>query len=344
MEQKQRQSNIELLRCFAMLCIIVYHLLLFALGGVHTDTKLYQAMQIPLHIGVPIFVLISGYFGIHFSLRGLMRLCSKGYIYFIPLGLIPAVVIGQEGVKDLLKHVFIFGFDAQWYLNTYLYLFLFSPIINRYLANMTHFQRTYLLVILAFMSIYIGNVTEGDVCLVEGKNLTNFILLYVLGNTIRKEQQKINGMSQYKLVGGYVLFNILLVLGFMYVPLVAGKIWKYSYAYDSPIIMLNSIWAFCIFSKLSINSRFVNWIGSGIFACYLLQCPPVIWKNCFEHPVQMIYSFAPHPWLIIPIMIMYALVAMLIMVSLDKMLNPLWDRLVSFAAKYDIKWETKQLW
>ena len=72
MSQNQRQSNIELLRCFAMLCIIVYHLCLFALGGVPTSTKLYQALQIPLHIGVPLFVLISGYFGIRFSLKGFM--------------------------------------------------------------------------------------------------------------------------------------------------------------------------------------------------------------------------------------------------------------------------------
>ncbi len=341
---KQRQSNIELLRCFAMLCIIVYHLLLFALGGVHTDTKLYQAMQIPLHIGVPIFVLISGYFGIHFSLRGLMRLCSKGYFYFIPLNLIPAIIMGQEGVKVFLKHVFIFGFDAQWYLNTYLYLFLFSPIINRYLKNITRSQRAYLLVILAFMSIYIGNVTEGDVSLVEGKNLTNFILLYVLGNTIRIEQQTINSMSQYKLIGSYVLFNVFLVLGFMYVPLVAGKIWKYAYAYDSPILIFNSIWIFAIFSKLRFTSRFVNWAGGSIFACYLLQCPSVIWKNCFEHPVQQLYGVINQPYLIFPAIVVFTLFTMLIMICIDKALNPLWNSLIKVAAKYDEKWNTKQLW
>lgn len=177
MTQNQRQSNIELLRCFAMLCIIVYHLCLFALGGVPTSTKLYQALQIPLHIGVPLFVLISGYFGIRFSLKGLMRLCSKGYFYFVPFAVIPMLVYNTGGVKDVLKSIFIFGFDAQWYLNTYLYLFLFSPIINCYLENITKSQRFYLLAILTFMSVYIGNVTEGDISLVEGKNLTNFLLL-----------------------------------------------------------------------------------------------------------------------------------------------------------------------
>lgn len=344
MSQNQRQSNIELLRCFAMLCIIVYHLCLFALGGVPTGTKLYQALQIPLHIGVPLFVLISGYFGIRFSLKGLMRLCSKGYFYFVPLAVIPMLVYNTGGVKDVLKSIFIFGFDAQWYLNTYLYLFLFSPIINRYLENITKSQRFYLLAILTFMSVYIGNVTEGDISLVEGKNLTNFLLLYTLGNTIRHNQNLINGCSQTKLVTSYLLFNVLLVVGFMSVPLIAGKIWKYSYAYDSPIIMVNSVWIFAIFSKLDVKSRFVNWMGSGVFACYLLQCPAILWKNCFERPIQYIYGVANEPWQILPIIVLYAAVAMLIMGSIDKLLNPMWNRLVAFAAKYDEKWNTKQLW
>ena len=343
MSQIQRQSNIELLRCFAMLCIIVYHLCLFALVGVSTGTKLYQALQIPLHIGVPLFVLISGYFGIRFSLKGLMRLCSKGYFYFVPLAVIPMVLTHSGGVKDILKSIFIFGFDAQWYLNTYLYLFLFSPIINRYLENITKSQRLYLLAILTFMSVYIGNVTEGDVCLVEGKNLTNFLLLYTLGNSLRHYQEHINGCSQFKLVITYLLFNAFLVIGFMYIPIIAGKIWKYSYAYDSPIIMVNSVWMFAIFSKLDVKSRFVNWMGSGVFACYLLQCPAILWKNCFERPIQYIYGFANEPWQILPIMVLYAAAAMLIMGSIDKVLNPIWNRLVAFAAKYDEKWNTKQL-
>ena len=344
MTQNQRQSNIELLRCFAMLCIIVYHLCLFALGGVSTGTKLYQALQIPLHIGVPLFVLISGYFGIRFSLKGLMRLCSKGYFYFVPLAVIPMVLTHSGGVKDILKSIFIFGFDAQWYLNTYLYLFLFSLIINRYLENITKSQRLYLLAILTFMSVYIGNVTEGDVCLVEGKNLTNFLLLYTLGNSLRHYQEHINGCSQFKLVITYLLFNAFLVIGFMYIPIIAGKIWKYSYAYDSPIIMVNSVWMFAIFSKLDVKSRFVNWMGSCVFACYLLQCPAILWKNCFERPIQYIYGFANEPWQILPIMVVYAAAAMLIMGSIDKVLNPIWNRLVAFAAKYDEKWNTKQLW
>lgn len=340
--RQERQSNIELLRCFAMFCIIVYHIFIFALQPIHHDTKLYQALQIPFHIGVPLFVIISGYFGIKFSLRGLMRLCCKGYGYVVPLTLIPAI-FAAEGTKELLKHVFILGFDALWYLNTYLYLFLFSPVINRYLSGITLIQRYYLLSILAFMSIYIGNVTEGDPYLVEGKNLTNFMLLYVIGNTIRFYQEKINSLSQTKLVVSYLLFNIGLVLGFMYVPLIAGKIWKYSFAYHSPIIILNCIWIFMIFSKLSFNSKFVNWAGCSIFACYLIQCPYIVWKNCFEAPARAIDGLMTASYLTIPAIAVWSILAMFVIICVDKFFNPIWEKFISYAAYYDNKWNTKQL-
>lgn len=341
---KQRQSNIELLRCFAMFCIIVYHLLIFVVSPLHPGESLYQALQLPLHIGVPLFVIISGYFGIRFSLRGLMRLCAKGYVYLVPLLAIPCLVGGHFGVKDVLKNVFIFGFDAIWYLNTYLYLFLFSPLINRYLANITRSQRLYLLGILAFMSIYIGNVTEGDIYLVEGKNLVNFLLLYAVGNTIRHEQHRIDKLSQSHLLSGCLLFNVLLVLGFMFMPFVAGKIWKYSFAYNSPLIIINSVWVFLIFSKLHFTSRFVNWVGGSIFACYLLQCPGLVWHHCFEHPIQYLNKMVATPFLLLLGLVIFALFTMLIMVSMDKLLNPLWNRLIAFASRYDEKWNTKQLW
>lgn len=63
-EKRTRQSNIKLLRIFAMVCIIVYHILCFTIAPMAPDVMLFKAMQIPLHIGVPLFFLISGYFGI----------------------------------------------------------------------------------------------------------------------------------------------------------------------------------------------------------------------------------------------------------------------------------------
>ena len=91
-----RQSNIELLRCFAMVCIIVYHMLCLTIVPLAPDVMLFKAVQIPLHIGVPLFFLISGYFGIRFSLRGLVRYISKVYLYFVPLAVIVAYFVDMK--------------------------------------------------------------------------------------------------------------------------------------------------------------------------------------------------------------------------------------------------------
>ena len=55
-------------------------------------------------------------------------------------------------------------------------------------------------------------------------------------------------------------------------------------------------------------------------------------------------GFVQSPILLILVLIIFALGTMLIMASIDKILSPLWNRLVAIAAKYDEKWNTKQLW
>lgn len=50
--------------------------------------SIYQGIQIPLHIGVILFVLISGYFGIKRSFKGLIRLLTMTAIYYVPIALI----------------------------------------------------------------------------------------------------------------------------------------------------------------------------------------------------------------------------------------------------------------
>lgn len=342
----ERQSNIELLRCFAMLCIILYHMLCFVVTPMIPDNAFYKAMWMPLHIGVPLFVLISGYFGIRFSLRGLMRFCSKVYVYLVPASIVYALVVGNEGVKEIIMHVFVFGtgFEVHWYLNVYLYLFLFSPIINRYLEKASLAQRLYLLIVLLFMSVYVGNMTWDDHRLLDGKNLTNFVLLYVLGNTIRHYQNLVDKISFKTLASSIFLYNIAIVLGYLFVPSLSDKIWKYGFAYNGILLITNSIFVFLLFTKISFSSRLINWLGGSIFACYLWQCLP-FWNTFVLAPIRYWCQFGggKSPFLLFGGMLVYAIVLILLMVFVDKLFKPLWNKLVSIASVYDEKWDVRQI-
>ena len=79
-------------------------MLCFVVTPMMPDNTFYKAMWMPLHIGVPLFVLISGYFGIRFSLRGLMRFCSRVYVYLVPVSIVYALVFGGDGIKGIIKH------------------------------------------------------------------------------------------------------------------------------------------------------------------------------------------------------------------------------------------------
>lgn len=332
------------MRCFAMLCIIVYHMLCLTIEPMATNVMAYRAMQIPLHIGVPLFFMISGYFNIQFSLRGLMRYCSKVWIYFIPLTVISAIFIDHESFREIFRLFFIFGHDKHWYVNCYLYLFLFSPVINRYLKNISPTQRIYLLAILLFMSVYVGDVMRGDKYLVEGKNLTNVLLFYVLGDTIRCYQKYWVRLSNLYLILAIMFFNATLVAAYFQIPSLSIRIWNYSFPYNSPLMIVNSVMFFVFFAKNAFCSGMVNWLSNGIFACYLLQCVPLTWKYCFDYPARLLYSGGANlPWAFLPSAFIYALFVMFVINVLDNALKPLCDRLCLWASSLDEKWNTKRI-
>lgn len=102
--KKERNSSFELLRLCAQFFIVLYHMLLFLNGAqfVNNTDILSNALWIPLHIGVPVFVIISGYWGIRPSIKGLLKLLITVSIYFIPLLLIRWYLEGGVVLKIFL--------------------------------------------------------------------------------------------------------------------------------------------------------------------------------------------------------------------------------------------------
>ncbi len=65
---------------------MLYHFIIHKPEGIVVANQPFlDALTIPLHIGVPIFVLISGYFGIRFSNRGFSHFLSQVAFYSILL-------------------------------------------------------------------------------------------------------------------------------------------------------------------------------------------------------------------------------------------------------------------
>lgn len=189
-----RESNFELLRLVAMFFIVIYHMFLFFLSPID-DNPLYVAIQSPLHIGVPLFVMISGYFGIKFSPKGLFKLLAKTFVLAVPLML--AYCLWQhQGIKEMVKSLLFISHTPFWFIRSYIMLFLVAPVVNHYLENITPTRRLYLMLALGWIAVYLGTV-GGDSSLAGGKNLANFLFLYCLGNCVSHCE-----LTSFKKMGG----------------------------------------------------------------------------------------------------------------------------------------------
>lgn len=191
-------SNIELLRFVAMILVLVVHANFFALGSPTQQDVLtnpasaltrmvFQSFAI---VCVNVFVLISGWFGIHPSVRGfsnfifqcLFFLCG---IYFVMwgVGLVPLTLKGLAGCLVLL--------NWNWFIKAYTGLYILAPVLNAFVENSDRKKHLYVLLsFFAFQTIY-SWVSNGAVFFESGYSTMSFIGLYLLARYINVYKPRI---------------------------------------------------------------------------------------------------------------------------------------------------------
>ena len=165
-----------------------------------------------------VFVLLSGYFTIKLKLSGLVKLLGIFIIYCLP-----EVIYSVATSKNLLhtiRSLMLFSNSHFWLVKTYLYLFLVSPMINLWIKHATERQRWYMVAVFAFVACYMA-VSKGDASVSNGKNLTNFIYFYLVGNQLCYHRDKWMNIKTSNLLLCYIIFNCNSVFGVFYA-------WKYS--------------------------------------------------------------------------------------------------------------------
>lgn len=321
---KNRESNFELLRIVAQYMIVFYHLFFHFTKDYQDIHPIFKGIQIPLHIGVVIFILISGYFGIKPSVKGGVKLLAMTALYYIPLELI--VNIHNAQIKDIIKDFLFVSLTPYWFVRTYFFLYLLSPMVNNYLDQISKRERIVFIIILGYMAVWMGTI-HSDSSLSMGKNVINFIFIYVIGNTLCKLGRTLNNISITSLLLYYSLFNSLIVLFWLlfHNSLMGSIIWELSFWYSSPFLIGNAILLFLVFSKLHFSSRIVNYCASSVFAIYLIHCHPLILENLIGKGVSLILSFTEAKAITtILCFIFYAFGITIMCIFVDKLLSPLW--------------------
>lgn len=272
--ERMRQSNFELLRIVAMLMILMVHFDGASLGlpvpASHWESAdwiktLVEALSI---IGVNLFVMISGYFGIRLTAKrltayiGMCLFYSLG-IYVLWLVLSPQALFTAKGAIDALL---VFSHGDLWFVRDYLLLMLLSPLLNAGLSALDRRSQNTLIISLVVINCYFGWWNGGAVN-PTGYCLMQLISVYILGYWLRGV--KLSSLPAAAIwLSGYVLTIIMA----MYMP--SSK----AYAYNSPSVIAASVGMFMLFADIRISSSAINHIARHTFAVYLIHKDPYVWR------------------------------------------------------------------
>ena len=210
-------------------------------------------------------------------------------------------------------------------MRTYIYLYLFSPVINKFLIDITVKQRIYLLFSLLFISMYVGTFGN-DPSLAEGKNLSNFLMLYVIGNTLHAYQDVWRRWSTKILLTGYVMLNVCLMVFYCWGcnTFISNEIFRFSFPYDSPIMLINSVLFLMIVVKRPFYSSKINYLAASSLAIYLLHSTFLI-SRCLWKPFCLwVREYVANDYLFFFVAILIAMFIVIFCILIDKLLSPLW--------------------
>lgn len=241
---------------------------------------------------VDIFVLISGWFGIRPTKKGLLNFLFQSFYFIIGVYLVMVASgltpISIKGIASCF--LFIQDYD-YWFVRTYLLLFIMSPILNAFVESTDKKTfRNVLIGFFLFQSVYAWGFVAVN-AFAGGYSTISFIGLYLLARYVKVHNPKWSQMSKSKdllVIVSCVVFMAAFSFATAYVGHPVGG--KFYGSYICPLVIVLSLFMVILFSKLLIQSKLINWVAASCFAVYLFHTHITIFYDFFKPTVANLYS------------------------------------------------------
>lgn len=281
---RQRQSGIELLRIIAMAMVVMVHTDFWALGEPTRnlcDTAMPKAaMQYFIEsfaiVCVNCFVFISGWFAIKASVKGFFNLIFQIVFYNLLIyGIFLVAGLIDFDIRGFVSHC---NFFVHWFIVSYVALYVVSPILNAFIDH-TDKRRAMVTVIgFVLLDVLLGWGVD-YLQFAGGYSLLHFMVIYLIARYIKVHGGKWFTFKREWDLLIYLLISlsvpIAVVLCYYFVP----SIWRHSgrlFLYNSPLVIISSVYFSLFFTKLNFHSRVVNLVGASCFAVFLIHTDNLI--------------------------------------------------------------------
>lgn len=270
---KIRSSNIEILRILATFFILFIHANFWSIGKPAVNDfsmnpadawcrALFEAAGI---IAVNCFVFISGWFGIHFKLRGLVNFLFQCLFFYVGT----TVIMTLAGICDFTRIVIARTlFVDNWYILSYVLLLIMSPVLNAFIENAS--RKTYRLSLILFWGFALTFGYFSPVSTFSGGYSPIFFMgLYLLVRYIRIYKPKFSTFPLYVDLLIYLICTVLIAC-------ILRCFGISCYTYLNPLVIVSSIYFSLIFTKFEFKNNVVNCFAASSFAAYLLHTSPCL--------------------------------------------------------------------
>ncbi len=271
MENKVRNSNIELLRILCMFFIIMHHSFYHSylntnLTGI--NYYLLYGLQFLGKMSNNIFVLITGYYMVdkQINKKSIKKTIFKTLFYSYMILIIYILITHNIDFNIILSSLVPLSFNNNWFVISYVLLYISIPIINILISNLSQkqYEKT-LIILVVILSVF------PTIKLLQNAFSTYiwFICLYMIGAYIKKYKFNL----KYKKEN-----NILLLISFLffYIFVTVTNIFKLELGNMGEVnsfimlIMATSIFVFFI-NKKEWNNKGINYISSSVLGIYLIH-------------------------------------------------------------------------
>lgn len=335
---KVRESNFELLRLIAMIMVVVVHVDFGTLGWPTTTDLQNQfgstAMKILVEsfciVNVNVFVLISGWFGIRPNAKKLASFFFQCLFFSIGLWLV-CPLWGMErmsGIKEIIKSIMCLEY---WFVPAYLCLFLLSPVLNSFIEK-GNAKEIKIVLATFFVFQFVYGWLVNSCGFYTGYSTLSFIGLYLLGRYLKLYSRKLSSLSCKADFILYAASCSLIVL--LEILLLRLGVHNYAlYSYNSPFVILASIFLILGVSKIHFQSKIVNYLAVSTFAIYLFHMHPAIYPSFQRYVVQV---FSDNSGLsALGVITLFIIIVCVLSILIDQVRKACW-KLISY------KWKTSQ--
>lgn len=281
-----RQSNFEELRLLSMLMVLNLH----SFWGYDYGNGFVQALDFFREstsiCAVNVFILISGYFGIKWKKKGLFSLLFQVMFYSIAVYAVCIALGTLQFDKGEFIHCFKAFYDSWGFITWYIILYFLSPVLNAFAEKTDRKQLLIFIFILWLAENIIMRSMNGGL---------NYFLVYLIGRWISKmgTVNLSNNAGKGYLAVTLIIF-VLSYCTYKFLHYDAEKMCEFilGYSYASPFVILQAVFLFLFFSKINVQSKFINWSAASCLAIFLIHMHPAIkdigyygfTKSLYERP------------------------------------------------------------